>query len=143
VPWKSLVPDLVTTLMSPPVERPNSGAKPLVTTWNSWTASMGMVKFLVSREPKNSPKLLLLIVRAVNREAAVIALLAAEAKAAAKSGGDLSGGSELGEIAVSRGRPTASFETLSELMSWLIPAVDVSMIPAASAVTVDALLGGL
>src|SRR5215210_5183485 len=39
LPRTSLVPDLVTTLTTPPAERPNSGAKELVTTWNSCTAS--------------------------------------------------------------------------------------------------------
>src|SRR6476469_1503133 len=31
-PWRSLVPDLVTTFTTPPADRPNSGAKELVTT---------------------------------------------------------------------------------------------------------------
>src|ERR1051325_10859584 len=38
LPRRSLVPDLVTTLTTPPAVRPNSGANELVTTWNSCPA---------------------------------------------------------------------------------------------------------
>ncbi len=44
LPRTSLVPDLVTTLTTPPAVRPNSGAKELVTTWNSCTASCETVE---------------------------------------------------------------------------------------------------
>jgi len=38
-PWKSLVPDLVTTLTTAPPARPNSAEYALRLTWNSCTAS--------------------------------------------------------------------------------------------------------
>ena len=44
LPRTSLVPDLVTTLTTPPEVRPNSGANELVTTWNSCTASCETVE---------------------------------------------------------------------------------------------------
>ena len=44
VPWKSLVPDLVTTLTKPPLERPNSAFAPWATTTTSCTASRLKVK---------------------------------------------------------------------------------------------------
>ncbi len=39
LPWRSLVPDLVTTLTNPEAERPNSALAPSVTTTTSFTAS--------------------------------------------------------------------------------------------------------
>ena len=39
-PWNWLLPDLVLRLMTPPLKRPNSAGGVLVTTLNSWIASM-------------------------------------------------------------------------------------------------------
>ena len=41
-PWRSLVPDFVMTLTTPPAVRPNSAGAPLAITWNSFTASSVM-----------------------------------------------------------------------------------------------------
>ena len=54
-PWRSLVPDLVTTLTKPPEERPNSAGAPSVMTTISLTASM--LKVNAGRwPPRCSPK---------------------------------------------------------------------------------------